>query len=120
MDYQIYHNPRCSKSRAALALLNEAGVKVKIIEYLKTPPDLATLKGIADKLGGTDKLGVRVRQMMRVNEGIYEQLRLADESDDAKLFAALAAHSVLLQRPVIVYGAHAVIARPPELIHALL
>lgn len=110
----VYHNPRCSKSREALALVEGSpvvgGSDLQIIEYLKTPPTLADLKRL-HKL-----LGVPVREMIRSNETEYAELGLADAAmtDDA-LLAAVAAHPKLLQRPIVVNGDKAVIARPPEL-----
>lgn len=110
----VYHNPRCSKSREALALVEGApavgGGDLQIIEYLKTPPTLADLKRLHNLLG------VPVREMIRSNETEYTELGLADTTmtEDA-LLAAVAAHPKLLQRPIVVNGDKAVIARPPEL-----
>jgi arsenate reductase len=115
----VYHNPRCSKSREALALVEGSpavgGSDLQIIEYLKTPPTLADLKRL-HKL-----LGVPVREMIRGNEAEYAELGLADAAmtDDA-LLAAVAAHPKLLQRPIVVNGDKAVIARPPELANDVL
>ncbi|VVE19637.1 arsenate reductase [Pandoraea eparura] len=115
----VYHNPRCSKSREALALVEGSpavgGSDLQIIEYLKTPPTLADLKRL-HKL-----LGVPVREMIRSNEAEYAELGLADAAmtDDA-LLAAVAAHPKLLQRPIVVNGDKAVIARPPELANDVL
>ncbi|MDN4576434.1 arsenate reductase (glutaredoxin) [Pandoraea cepalis] len=110
----VYHNPRCSKSREALALVEGSpavgGSDLQIIEYLKTPPTLADLKRLHNLLG------VPVREMIRSNETEYAELGLADAAmtDDA-LLAVVAAHPKLLQRPIVVNGDKAVIARPPEL-----
>ena len=115
----VYHNPRCSKSREALALVEGSsavgGSDLQIIEYLKTPPTLAELKRL-HKL-----LGVPVRDMIRSNETEFAELGLADTalSDDA-LLAAVAKHPKLLQRPIVVNGNKAVIARPPELANDVL
>jgi len=115
----VYHNPRCSKSREALALVEGSsavgGSDLQIIEYLKTPPTLAELKRL-HKL-----LGVPVREMIRSNEAEYAELGLADTAltDDA-LLAAVAKHPKLLQRPIVVNGDKAVIARPPELANNVL
>jgi arsenate reductase len=113
----VYHNPRCSKSREALALVEHspAGGDLQIIEYLKTPPTLADLKAL-HKL-----LGVPVREMIRSNETEFSELGLADASlgDDA-LLAAVAEHPKLLQRPIVVNDKKAVIARPPELVNDVL
>ncbi|WP_353191866.1 arsenate reductase (glutaredoxin) [Pandoraea pnomenusa] len=115
----VYHNPRCSKSREALALVEGSpdvgGSDLQIIEYLKTPPTVAELKRL-HKL-----LGVPVRDMIRSNEAEYAELGLADASlsDDA-LLGAIAKHPKLLQRPIVVNGDKAVIARPPELANNVL
>ena len=104
-----YHNPRCSKSRKALALLEETGANLKIVPYLTTPPTLTTLKAIASALH------TGPRGFMRSNEAIYKELGLGrkDLSDDA-LFKAIVDHPKLLERPIAVSGKRAVIGRPPE------
>ncbi|TXI01418.1 MULTISPECIES: arsenate reductase (glutaredoxin) [unclassified Cupriavidus] len=115
----IYHNPRCSKSRETLALV-EAGAQrlgesVEIVEYLKTPPTLATLRQLHTMLG------VPVRAMLRDNEAAYQELDLADPGlTDAELLAAVADNPILLQRPVVVRDRRAVIGRPPENVNTLL
>lgn len=114
----IYHNPRCSKSREALALLEgspAAGGGVEIVEYLKTPPTLAQLQQL-HKL-----LNVPVREMIRSGETEYAELGLSDTTlSDDKLLAAIAAHPKLLQRPIVINGKRAVIARPPTLVDNVL
>lgn len=115
----IYHNPRCSKSRGACELLDDAvkasGETVTVIEYLKTPPTFDELKRLQRLLG------VPVRDMLRDGEAEYAELGLANPSlDDDALLRAIAAHPKLLQRPVVVRGDKAVIARPPEKVRALL
>ena len=109
---QIYHNPRCSKSREALALLMARHPDIEVIDYLKTPPDLQALKALQTKLG------LPAREMMRSNEDEFTALGLEapDLSDDA-LLAAMATHPKLLQRPLVVQDERAVIARPPELLN---
>ena len=107
MAVVIYHNPRCSKSRATLALLEQTGEDVEIIEYLKSPPDLATLKSLAEKLGAGP------RAIIRQGEAIYKELDLA-AADDETLFKAMAAHPILIERPIVAKGARAAIGRPPE------
>ncbi|VVE66038.1 arsenate reductase (glutaredoxin) [Pandoraea anapnoica] len=113
----VYHNPRCSKSREALALVegSPAGHDLQIVEYLKTPPTLAELKRLHQLLG------MPVREMIRSNETEFAELGLGDTalSDDA-LLAAVARHPKLLQRPIVVNGNKAVIARPPELVSSVL
>lgn len=109
MDVTIYHNPRCSKSRATLKLLEERGVVPRIVEYLKTPPDAATLDNL---LAG---LGLEPRELMRRQEAPYKENGLADESlgRDA-LIAAMVADPILIERPIVVAGGKAAIGRPPE------
>lgn len=105
----IYHNPRCSKSREALALLEAQGVELEVVRYLDTPPDSATVRELLKKLG------VRPRDLMRAGEPEYRELGLDDASlSDGALVAALVAHPKLIERPVFVNGERAVIGRPPE------
>lgn len=109
MTVTIYHNPRCSKSRAALAILEKKGVEPNVVRYLDTPLDAAALTALLAKLG----LGAR--QAMRKNEAIYKELGLGDPNkSEAELIAAIAAHPILLERAIVVSGDKAVIARPPE------
>ena len=112
----IYHNPRCSKSREALAMAeqfgNENKLALEIVDYQKTPLTLAQLQDLHRTLGGP------VSTMVRDNEPEYAELDLA-QADDAALLAALASHPKLLQRPIVVYRKRAVIARPPQLLDQL-
>ncbi len=109
MSVTIYHNPRCSKSRQALALLNERGLEVKIVQYLKSPPDAATLAGLLDGLG------LDPRQLMRKKEAAYKELGLDDPAlDRAALIAAMVENPVLIERPIVVAGARVALGRPPE------
>ena len=103
----FYHNPRCSKSRAALSLLKEWQLDIKIIEYLKTPPDSSTLHKILEKLGGS------AAQLVRTSEKEYQTLNLA-QADQDRLIEAIVEHPNLMQRPIIVSEDGAVIGRPPE------
>lgn len=113
--YTIYHNPRCSKSREALALLEDAGVPLTVIRYLETPPDADMVSAL---LG---KLGVTVRDLLRSKEDEFAALGLDNPSlDEATLIAAIVAHPRLMERPVVVHGNRAVIARPPERVQELL
>lgn len=109
MTVTIYHNPRCSKSRQTLALLEEQGVAPTVVTYLETPPSAGELKAILKKLG----LGPR--DLMRKKEEPYKALGLADPSlgDDA-LIQAMADHPILIERPIVVKGAKAALGRPPE------
>lgn len=109
MKVTIYHNPRCSKSRATLKLLEQHGHEPVIIEYLQTPPDAATLKQLLRMLG------LEPRQLLRTRESDYREAGLDDSSlsDDA-VIAAMVAHPILIERPIVVAGKRAAIGRPPE------
>jgi len=108
-DLTLYHNPRCTKSRGALELLQARGLTPDIVLYLETPPDAAQLR---DLLG---KLGISARQLLRTGEDDYKQLNLADAGlSDDQLIAAMAAHPKLIERPILVAGDKAAIGRPPE------
>jgi len=108
-DLTLYHNPRCSKSRGALELLEERGLNPQVVRYLETPPDAATLKAL---LG---KLGIGARQLLRTGEDEYKSLDLANPAlSDEQLIAAMVAHPKLIERPILVVGDKAVIGRPPE------
>ena len=105
----LYHNPRCSKSRAALALLTERGVDVQIVKYLETPPDEATLAALMDRLGDD------AADIIRTGEAEFRELGLrAGNLSSADTAGLLAEHPRLLQRPIAVHGDRAVIGRPPE------
>ena len=106
---KIFHNPRCSKSRATLALLVERGIEPTVVEYLKTPPSAAELSEILELLGKSP------REVMRSGESEYAAQGLADESLDREaLIAAMVAHPVLIERPIVVANGKARIGRPPE------
>jgi arsenate reductase len=108
---QIYHNPYCSKSRETLSLLQQQqGLAVEVVDYLRTPPSLARLLQLQRLLN------VPARELLRSGEEAYQRLGLADPglAEDA-LLAAIAAQPQLLQRPIVVNGERAVIARPPAL-----
>ena len=112
----LYHNSRCSKSRAALALLNVRGVNAKVVNYLDAPPAFEELQSIFAKLGADSP-----RSMMRVKDALYRELGLDDPalgSDD--LLKAIAAHPELLERPIAVTESKAAVGRPLENIEALL
>lgn len=105
----IWHNPRCSKSREALALLEGRGVDVTVRLYLDDPPDADTLRAVLKKLR------MPPRELLRRKEEAYKALGLADESlsDDA-LIDAMVAHPKLIERPVVLVGKRAALGRPPE------
>lgn len=104
----IYHNPRCSKSRQAVTLLEGKGVDFKIVEYLKSPLNAKELRELKGFLGA-----ISVQDFVRKNEDIYKELRLQDASED-EVIEAIAEHPILLERPIVVAGTKAVIGRPPE------
>ncbi|KAF6661390.1 arsenate reductase (glutaredoxin) [Enterobacteriaceae bacterium EKM102V] len=104
----IYHNPRCSKSRETLALLNARGLTPEVVLYLHTPPDRETLQSLLQKLGMQS-----ARQLMRTKEALYSELALSDKEESA-LLDALTAHPKLLERPIVIKGDRARIGRPPE------
>jgi arsenate reductase (glutaredoxin) len=108
-ELTLYHNPRCSKSRGALELLEARGLAPTIVRYLETPPDAATLERL---LG---KLGIGARQLLRSGEDEYKALELANPAlSDAQLIKAMVEHPKLIERPILVAGDKAVIGRPPE------
>lgn len=115
MPVTIYHNPRCSKSRATLALLEERGITPEIVEYLNNPPDAATLAGI---LG---KLGISAAELMRTGEAEYKAAKndLAGMDEDAQI-AWLCANPRVIERPIVVSGDSARIGRPPEAVLEIL
>ncbi|ROO07108.1 arsenate reductase (glutaredoxin) [Pseudomonas fluorescens] len=114
-DLTLYHNPRCSKSRGALELLEARGLTPNVVRYLETPLSAAQIKAL---LG---KLGISARQLLRSGEDEYKMLQLADESlSDAQLIDAIAQHPKLMERPILEVGDKAVIGRPPENILELL
>ena len=108
-DLTLYHNPRCSKSRGALELLEARGLAPTIVRYLETPPDAATLEQLLAKLG------IGARQLLRTGEDEYKALDLANPAlNDAQLIKAMVEHPKLIERPILVAGDKAVIGRPPE------
>ncbi len=115
MQVTIYHNPRCSKSRATLALLEERGIEPRIVRYLDTPPKADELREI---LGA---LGMAPRALLRKGEAEYRELDLGRDSlsDDA-LIEAMATHPKLIERPIVVTGGRARIGRPPEAVLEIL
>ena len=114
-DLTLYHNPRCSKSRGALELLQARGLAPTVVKYLEEPLNAAQLQGL---LG---KLGVSARQLLRTGEDEYKSLNLADASlSEAQLIAAIAQHPKLMERPILETADKAVIGRPPEAILELL
>lgn len=108
-DLMLYHNPRCSKSRGALELLEARGLQPNVRRYLETPPSAAELKEL---LG---KLGISARQLLRTGEEEYQTLGLASPAlSEDQLIEAMVAHPRLIERPILINGDKAVIGRPPE------
>jgi len=108
-DLTLYHNPRCSKSRGALELLEARGLAPTIVRYLETPPDATTLEALLSKLG------ISARQLLRTGEDEYKALNLADAAlTETQLIEAMVQHPKLIERPILIAGDKAVIGRPPE------
>ncbi len=108
-DIQILHNPRCSKSRQTLALLEEKGIEPEVIKYLDTPQSATELKAILQKLG------ISARDLLRKGEDDYKALNLKDQSlsEDA-LIDAMVKHPKLIERPIVINNNQARLGRPPE------
>lgn len=105
----IFHNPRCSKSRQTLALIEEHGIEPEVIKYLETPPDVETIEKLLDQLG------LEPRDLMRKKEKEYGELGLDDDSlDRASLIRAMHEHPKLIERPIVIKGNKAILGRPPE------
>lgn len=107
-EFVIYHNPRCSKSRSALELLRDRGIEPRVVEYLKTPPSRDELRALVQKLG------IPAEQLVREGEDAFKARFAGRTLSEAQWIDALAANPTLIERPVIVRGARAVIGRPPE------
>ncbi len=110
----LWHNPRCSKSRAALALVEASGTAFSLRLYLDDAPSLEELTALQAKLA------LPAIEMMRTGEARFRELALSKTDDDAVLLAAMAAHPKLIERAVLITDTRAVIARPPERVHELL
>lgn len=105
----IYHNPRCSKSRETLQLLQDRGIEPDVVLYLESPPDAKTLKDVLKKLG------LKPRDLMRTKEAEYKDMGLQDSTlNDDALIAAMVACPKLIERPIVIHGKKAALGRPPE------
>ena len=105
----IYHNPRCSKSRASLAILEQHDAEPEIVEYLKTPPTEKQLSSLLTLLNFTP------RELIRTGQSEYKDLNLANpDLSDQELIKTMVAHPIMIERPIIVHNGKAVIGRPPE------
>ena len=112
---RIYHNPRCSKSRTTLALIEAAGIQPEIVLYLESPPTVAELKQVIAKLG------IKPRDLLRKSEDLYKNKNLADKQlSDQEIINIMCANPKLIERPIVVKGDRAVIGRPPENVNMLI
>lgn len=114
MAIQIYHNPRCSKSRQTLALLEENGIQPEVVEYLKTPPTAEALQVILNKLG------MRPMELMRKGEADFKAHVKGKDLDDDALIALMVEFPKLIERPIVINGDKAVLGRPPESVSEIL
>ena len=110
----IWHNPRCSKSRNAVTLLEEKGIDADVVKYLDTPPSKEELKEVLKMLG------ISARELMRTKEAIYKELDLKEVSDEEQLIEAMVEHPKLIERPIVIKDDKAAIGRPIENIIDLL
>jgi arsenate reductase len=113
MAVTLYHNPRCGTSRAVLEILRARGIQPVVIEYLKTPLTRAALAALIKTMK------VPVRDVVRAKEPLYAELKL-DGADDAALLDAMAAHPILMNRPIVVTPKGTKLCRPSETVNALL
>lgn len=114
-DMQIYHNPRCSKSRQTLALIEEAGITPEIVLYLDNPPSADALTGILNKLG------IGARELLRKGEDAYKENKLSNKAlNDEQLIAFMVKYPKLIERPIVIKGDNAILGRPPENVNILL
>ncbi len=105
----IYHNPRCSKSRQTLQLLEDKGISPEIVLYLETPPDQTTLQGLLEKLA------ISPRQLLRKSEADYKDNNLKDKGlSDEQLIDFMLKYPKLIERPIVINGDKAALGRPPE------
>lgn len=104
----IWHNPRCSKSRNAVTLLEEKGIEADVVKYLDTPPTKEELVAVLKMLG------ISARELMRTKEDIYKELNLKEETDEDKLIDAMVKNPKLIERPIVIKDGKAVIGRPIE------
>jgi arsenate reductase len=108
MDTIIWHNPRCSKSRQTLALLEARGIQPRVVKYLESPPSRAELEFVLEQLG------IEPIELMRTKEKIYKELNLKEIDDPDILINAMLQHPKLIQRPIVIRGEKVAIGRPPE------
>jgi arsenate reductase (glutaredoxin) len=113
-EFTIYHNPRCTKSRATLDLLRQRGIEPAVVVYLETPPTAAELRAIVTKLG------IEPEQLVRKGEDVYKSKYAGKALSDEQWIKAMVDDPVLIERPIVVQGERAVIGRPPANVEPLL
>lgn len=111
---RIYHNPRCSKSRSACALIAENGIAAEVVEYLQTPPSKEELRALLKKLG------MKPAELVRQGEAEFKEYFAGRALTDDEWLDAMVAHPILIERPIVVCGDKAIVARPPEKVLELL
>ena len=109
-EITIWHNPRCSKSREAMKILEENGVNNEVVKYLETSPSTQEITSLLKKLN------LSARELMRTKEDIYKELNLKDELSEEALIKAMAQNPKLIERPVLIKGDKAIIGRPTSII----
>ena len=115
MAVTIYHNPRCSKSRQTLQLLQDRGIEPEIVEYLKAPPSADEMDAVLAKLG------IEPRALMRTKEAVWREAGMADEKlSRRQLIDLMVANPIVIERPIVVNGARAALGRPPESVLSIL
>jgi arsenate reductase len=107
-EVKIWHNPKCSKSREAMEILQDNNCEAEVVKYLEEKPDAKKIKAILKMLG------IKPRELMRTKEDIYKELNLNSEKSDEALIEAMAKHPKLIERPIIIKGERAIIGRPTE------
>jgi len=109
-EITIWHNPKCLKSREAIAILNASGCESKIVKYLETSQNTQEIKKVMKMLG------INARELMRTKEELYKELKLGEEQNEERLIEAMVQNPKLIERPLIIKGNKAIIGRPPSLI----
>ena len=113
-NIQIWHNPKCSKSRAAIELLENKDINANVVKYLEQIPTKEQIKDVLKKLN------IKAKELLRTGEDIYKELKLKEIDDEDKLIDFMIEHPILIERPIIIKGEKAVIARPIENLEDLL
>jgi arsenate reductase len=113
-NIQIWHNPKCSKSRAAIELLENKSINANVVKYLEQTPTKEQLKDVLSKLK------ISAKELLRTGEDVYKELNLKDINDDETLIEIMVKNPILIERPIIIKGDNAVIARPIENLEDLL